>query len=483
MKKLNDQAILEIADKLEQETDFENLFKEEKGHADLFVSYYRESIKLLSTAEGYYFDQFLNLWTEKTRDDFVKMVTNFLDNHICNILKDLASDKKRAEKFYELTKILKKVRGVKHCDNVWKFVAPDLVDKNFKQKLNKIPNLLPISKGRAIDLKTLEIRLRKKTDYFDFELPYDFTPKKISKAEKFFAQIMNNNKEVVTYLQTILGYCLTGETDMRSMFIFWGSGSNGKSTLCELLKKILDKFYITADKKIFIKQERGSAHTAHLMPLVNARLAVLSETEEGEKLNESLIKALTGNDSISARELYGKQFSFKPVAKYVMLTNHKPTFNINDQALLDRIRYIPFNARFTSKPKKGEFLKDCRFIDNLMNKYLDEVFSWLCIGSNNYYKLNGDIDIPKSLQDATDDYIKEIDNISQFIADKCKRKEDSKVSRTELYSKYKDYCCDNGFVYQRNTDFYKRLDNLGFEQAMIMGNRCIKGLELINYLE
>ena len=419
----------------------------------------------------------------KTKGDIVLQISTFLDDHICFVIQDIAKDKNKADKYYELTKIHKAVRNIRHCENVFKFAAPQLIDKTFKQKLNKIPHYLPISKGRVIDLKTLEIRLRKKTDYFDIELPYDFNPKKISKAEKFFEQIMNNNKEVVNYLQTMLGYCITGETDLRNMFIFWGAGSKDKSTLCELLKKILDKFYISADKKIFIKQERGSSHTAHLIPLVNARIAVLSETEEGEKLNESLIKALTGNDSISARELYGKQFSFKPRAKYIMLTNHKPTFNINDQALLDRIRYIPFNARFTSKPKDGEFLKDGRFIDKLMNDYISEVFTWLCIGANNYYKLNGNIDIPKSLQEATDDYINEIDNVSQFIADMCERKQGESIKKTELYDCYKNYCCDNGMTYQKQGDFYKRCQKLGFEEVKIHGVRQIRGIKLFNYLD
>jgi len=479
MTKMIEQEMIKLAEKNENKIDFDSLFEGEKGHAKLFVAYHQVKMKLISDSEIYCFDDYLNLWIEKTKSDIVLELSTFLDDHISNIISNITNDKKKADRYYELVKIHKLVRNIKHCDNVYKFVAPQLADKTFKQKLNKVPNHLPINKGRVIDLKTLKIRKREMSDYFDFELPYDFTPKEIKKAEKFFKQIMNSDKEVVRYLQTILGYCITGETDLRSMFIFWGAGSNGKSTLCELLKQILDKFYISADKKIFIKQERGSSHTSHLMPLVNARLAVLSETEEGEKLNESLIKALTGNDTISARELYGKQFSFKPVAKYIMLTNHKPTFNINDQALLDRIRYIPFNARFSSHPKNGEFRKDAHFIDNLMNKHINEVFTWLCIGANNYYK-DGNIDVPKSLQDATNDYINEIDNVSQFISDKCDKKIDNIINRSELYDHYKDYCCDNGFTYQRNSDFYKRLDILGLEQVIVKGVRKIKGIQLID---
>jgi len=478
---MDPKVIEQIADKFDE---FANLFNGEIGHARYFVEYHETTIYLNSlNGEGYIFNELLNLWQKKENGYFVNIVAEFLETQMTFVINEYSKDKKKSEKLVEASKILKKVRSQKHADSVWKLARGKLVNPDFQSKMNSSPNLIPLPKGRVIDLKKLEVRLRNKTDYFDFELPFEFNPNKIAKAQKFFEQIMNNDKEVVSYLQTILGYCMTGETDLRSMFIFWGSGSNGKSTLCDLLKKILNKFYIAADKKIFIRQEKGSSHTAHLMPLIGARLAVLSETEEGEKLNESLIKALTGNDTISARELYGKQFAFKPVAKYVMLTNHKPTFNINDQALLDRIKYVPFTARFTSKPKNGEFPKDAKFIERLMSTYLDQVFSWLCIGANNYYKSKGSIDIPKSLQDATDEYIKEIDNVSKFIEDKCIRKDEAKVKQSELYDIYRNYCSENGLTYQRNSEFYKRLENLGFTRVASKGYHYIKGLEVENYLD
>ena len=50
--------------------------------------------------------------------------------------------------------------------------------------------------GKVIDLRTLEIRDRTPTDYFDFEIDLAFT-NKISNAEKFFNQVMQNKKDLV----------------------------------------------------------------------------------------------------------------------------------------------------------------------------------------------------------------------------------------------------------------------------------------------
>lgn len=140
-------------------------------------------------------------------------------------------------------------------------------------------------------------------------------------------------------------------------------------------------------KKVFIKDNSNTSHTARLIPLVSAKLAIFSESEQFEQLNDDQLKSLTGGDDISARELYGKQFSFKPIAKYILLTNHKPNWNSHDQAMMDRIRYIPFNARFVDSPSNtSEYKRDVEFIDKLLTTNLHEVFEWLCIGAYKYYK-------------------------------------------------------------------------------------------------
>lgn len=456
------------------------IFEGEKGHATLFVDYNKDDIHLCSlNGDGYYFNKVKNIWHKLENGSFVKIVLDFLEDHIQAYITKIRYDKTKSEELKDAGKALGKARMHRHAENVWKIARCSLVDNDFQIKMNNAPNLLPLKDGKIIDLKTLDVRLRQKTDYFDFELPFEFNKNlDLTYANKFFNDVMNNVQEIVTYLQIILGYCITGETKMRLLFIFWGTGSNGKSTLCELLKEIMGKYHTAADKKIFIKQESTSAHTSHLIPLVNARLAVLSETEKDEKLNEGLIKSLTGNDVLSMREVHGKQFSFKPFAKFIMLTNNKPIFDVNSIAMIKRIRYIPFRAVFEYNPIEGQLLRDDTFIEKLKTEYLNEVFVWLCIGANNYYKSNGNVKVPKSLEDAKNDYINEIDNVSKFIEDMCNREKDSNTKQSILYDGYMNYCKDNGYIYVRNSEFYKRLESLGFKKVIIKGYSKFKDIKL-----
>jgi putative DNA primase/helicase len=445
----------------------------ELGHAKLFAENFKELIYLQSMkSEGYFYNESSNIWELKENSRFIIEVNDFLT---LEVLKNKNKDSMRD--------ILKIVRTRKHALAVWELAKTYLIDKEFHTKMNKAPNYLPLKDGKIINLKSLKVRDRTKEDYFDFELPFEFDKKQITEATRFFSEIMNNDDEITNYLQMHLGYCITGETNLRNLYIFWGAGANGKSSLCELLKSVMNKFYVTASKKVFIKQEGGSSHTSHLIPLMNARLAVLSETEEGDTLNAGTIKNITGNDEISARQLYGVQFSFKPFAKYIMLTNHKPVFDINDKAMIDRIKYIPFKARFTVEPKGEEIKRDTEFIDSLMTENLNEVFNWLCIGANKYYKSKGVIPLPAKLLKATNEYINELDSTADFINSKCKATKDSKIKRNELYDKYKVYCQENGLDIVRDSQFYKRLEMLEYESVKVNGVRCIKGLEMIvNYI-
>ena len=128
------------------------------------------------------------------------------------------------------------------------------------------------------------------------------------------------------------------------------------------------------------------------------------------------------------------------------------------------------------------FLKNQEFVNKLKTEYLNEVFVWLCLGANNYYKSGGKIIIPKSLEDAKNDYMNEIDTTNQFIDDKCVKKQDTKTKLTELYEQYKNYCMENGNAYTKNTDFYKRLESLGFVLCKVKSCGYVKDLEIDNNL-
>ena len=127
-----------------------------------------------------------------------------------------------------------------------------LNDVQFITILDSKPDFLAINNGKKINLKTLEITDRTFDDYFTYYSPVSYIPSKLSNAEIFFKQLQPK-KENREYLRKVLGYSLTGRTEARVFFIWYGFGSNGKSRIFKILDKILCKQYIQCEKSIFMK--------------------------------------------------------------------------------------------------------------------------------------------------------------------------------------------------------------------------------------
>jgi putative DNA primase/helicase len=127
---------------------------------------------------------------------------------------------------------------------------------------------------------------------------------------------MGENTTLISFLQRAIGYSLTGITCEQCLFILWGIGKNGKTTLLEVIKALLGKdFARQAASETFMQKARGGQIPNDLAALKGARLVTAPELERHQYLSESLIKLATGEDEIIARFLYGEYFSYKPQFK------------------------------------------------------------------------------------------------------------------------------------------------------------------------
>ena len=472
--------------KLEGE-EYQNIFKGHMGHSQIFVDAKQDIIKIINSSVVYIFNSLNLLWEEKDYCNVVNMIQTYLYNFILSKIKEISDEKfiinKKADELEKLAKMLKQIQNIDHCEKVFKNAKSKLIEKNFETKLDISSNELPIIKGRLIDLKTKKIRYRQRTDLFTFEIECDYLENSnLEHANRFFNDIMLNSQENVKYLQYILGYSLTCETNLRSLFILFGNGSNGKSVLLEIIQKILGrKLCKTADKRIFIKSNVNSGHTDHLAQLQGTRISIYYETDENEKLNESLIKTLTGSDDISTRKIYGCTFTFKPHSKYFIVTNNKPIFNLS-QSMTDRIKYIPFDARFVHEPlKQNEFKVDDIFIEQLKTIYLSEMFTFIVNGAYEYYK-NPILKIPEKIQKITDANFNELDTVADFIKNCTEIKTGSNIKKSELFDNYELYCRteDNQEISVGKKGFYKCLEQKGYIFVKIHGIEYIKNISLLN---
>ena len=341
----------------------------------------------------------------------------------------------------ELSKLIKKLSMSSFRKGIVDSLLNSCFDENFYKQLNKTKHLLPIQGNKVINLKTLETRKRTKDDFFTFECPVKYKPDYQKETVlTYMNDVFVNNKELVDYCKRFYGYCLTGEVNEKIFSIAQGSGDNSKSVFINILQKMLGDFATTIPEESLMvsKNKSGSGATPDLVSLMFARLAIVSESDDtssghSKNLNSVLIKKVTGDDDISIRQLYKPQQVIKSQSKILLVCNQMPKFNFDDKAMINRVRKIPYLAKFKRNKENS------MYVENLQTDFLNDFFSYFCEGAYEWY--NGNELIPtKLMEDEIKKYYIENDSVTAFIENCCIIDDSVEVQARPLYDAYNTFC-------------------------------------------
>lgn len=246
--------------------------------------------------------------------------------------------------------------------------------------------------------------------------------------------------ELAAYLQRALGYCLTGSTAEQKLFLAIGPGSNGKNVLLDVVQEIAGDYCRTIAPEFLMATrheadaERPSSTAASL---AGARLAISSESKDGQRLDVGLVKRHTGGGFLTARLMRENTFRFAITHKLVLMTNHTPSLDHLDSALRGRLHLIPFD-RVWNRPGHSE--RDTALPDgdkDLMQHLRAEaqgVLAWLVQGSVDYARFG--LEPPREVVRMTQAYFAEQDPVSRWLEryERCDPKQGA--SAAELFKDY-----------------------------------------------
>jgi P4 family phage/plasmid primase-like protien len=428
------------------------------------------------------------LWKETFENDVIAHISSWITAQYDKIILTTPTvnefDKKKINAF---TKLYTSKTTISNISSVFKYYLVEIKDDKLLDNLNRAqPYLLPIKNNKIVDLKTGDVRRRQLEDYFTYYCDVEPTKKKSLLFNNFINDIMCRNQEAVKYLQTILGYSMSGDISAQSVFIMWGNGSNGKSVLLNLISSMMGDAYKPASKNIFLNMGKSSAGE-ELIDVKDRRIITYSETADGDNLNEELIKMISGGDVMTARGLYKSCISFKLICKLLLITNNKPKFNGNDFAMVRRIKFLPFQAKFVDIPiKKNEYKKNPNLEKELIENHLDEFFTFCLEGAINYFKTNKLI-IPKNIGDLQQEYLESQGNIDKWFRENIVAKEGKLILRSATYANYKTYCEDNAVNNIGKSNFFDKIKEYIGEPVNKKYNgatqMCYEGFAIISEIE
>lgn len=249
--------------------------------------------------------------------------------------------------------------------------------------------------------------------------------------EEFVQKITCGDRELAAYLQRLVGYCLSGSTQEEVLPILHGSGANGKSVFLSRIRKLLGsgEYAITLGTGSILSSSFHGVR-CDLRQLEGPRVALAIEANKGSRLDEAVLKALTGGDEISARAMRENPVQFIPHAKILMAVNHLPGFEGNDRGIRRRLQVVPFKHEFDGSVRKEE-------VDGKLDAEAEGILAWAVVGFQEWQKQG--LNPPEAVVQATLAYFEASDNIGEFLSERTSRGVGYKTPLRSLYADYVDW--------------------------------------------
>jgi putative DNA primase/helicase len=282
----------------------------------------------------------------------------------------------------------------------------------------------------TVDLETGKFGKHRRTDYITKISPVEYSRKAICPQwEQFLEEIFAGDKALIGFIQRAIGYSLTGDVREHAFFFGYGQGRNGKSTFMEVIRSLMADYAVQSDFSTFQStHNEGPRHD--LARMRGARLVTAIEARGDRSFDETVLKQMTGGDTVTARQLYEKSFEFKPQFKLWLIANHLPLVREQTEAFWSRMMMIPFTVTIPAHLRKKN-------LGRTLARELPGILNWALRGCAEWRR-NG-LMAPDTVRRAIKDYKEEYDVASEFFTARCRLAENHWTARAALYQSFQDW--------------------------------------------
>lgn len=280
------------------------------------------------------------------------------------------------------------------------------------------------------------------TSYFNF----DFNPNQRGKA-KYFEQYLESasdgDKRVAKRMLQWMAYSCSELPNVKKFALVLGEPNSGKSTFADIICHIVGE----ENAKGIDLNGVGRFSNSDV-----AGMKVVTCTDlRPDKLSSNAaewLKIQTGNDLVHAEIKYvNGSFSYRSKIKFIFASNYN--VDMFDSTLRDRALIIPM--KHSLLPDEI----DPYLTDHIVNE-LQYVFVQMFDALREFIKNGMQFEDIGELENYTPrSYLYGESSVSDFFRYRCYYAPDKKISRSELYQKYENFCMDNCYEKVSKTAFGK----------------------------
>lgn len=320
------------------------------GNAARFSMLYRDNVIYSHERKRWY------LWTGKQwKED--------IGGSVVQAAKDMVNLMRESFKDNEVR--LKHAQKSQSCNSILSCLCLAQSEKGIPFALSKMdhdPWVINCLNG-VLCLRTGQLKKVRREDYLSKLVPANYNPMaKSTLWSDFLQDTCQGDSDMIRYLQKAAGASIVGVNLEEQFYFISGPGGTGKSTFLETIETTLGDYAVMADFSTFL-QTKQTGPRNDIARLSGARMVISIEMERKKHMAQSLIKQLTGRDTVTARFLFKESFEFKPQFKIWLSANDCPVVDEDDDALWRRLIRIPFDhviPREQRRPEVKSRLTDVR---------------------------------------------------------------------------------------------------------------------------
>ena len=351
------------------------------------------------------------------------------------------------KKMKSLSDIMQKLKKTVDKDHIMRESMELFYDKEFIKNMDTNKNLLCFNNG-VIDFNTKEFRDGYPQDYITKTTRINYVPFTPENYPEVVTQINDFMDklfpipELNKYMWNHLASCLIGTNKNQTFNVYHGSGSNGKSMLTDLMTHALGDYKGTVPITLVTEKRNAIGGTSsEIIQLKGIRYAVMQEPSKGVKLNEGIMKELTGGDPIQGRALYSESETFEPQFNLVVCTNNLFDIESNDDGTWRRIRKCDFVSKFLADDEQHTDETPYIFNKDKDLKYKLPVFAPIFISMlvKIAFETEGNVPDCEYVLNASNKYRIGQDHIAAFVSENIVKTGDIKdrIKKQELANHFK----------------------------------------------
>ena len=346
------------------------------------------------------------------------------------------------------------------------------------EEFDLYPSYLNCQNG-VIDLTTGDLQPHVRHYKFTYCCPAVYSPNADQTAWHTFLcnsiEHYADSEEFRHWFQMACGYSITGNTNEECLFYVQGPTRSGKGTFTTAIQAVLgDKLTAEPSFETFTKRrDGGNDQGFDLAGLRASRFICASEGKKGTKMNEAVIKRVTGGDTIRCSFKGKDHFEYRPEYKIWLFSNHPVMGDVMDDAFWGRVRLIRFP--WSNLGKEDKSLKPKMKSGEMQTA----VLSWLVQGAVMWAKSPNGLTTPDCVEQSLAAERLSQDIVQQWINECIKLGiVDKAVTEKELYSSYTQWCLESGHNAMSKTNMRKTLLEKKWTRVRRNTGQCFLHIEL-----